>query len=382
MLKRPLALLVLAAPLACAEKPLPLPPTTPIYFGQPVPTDVAPSSPAYFLFRAQANAPVKVAAHRDAPGPLTLKLFRVQGQKMRLLVERSAKGQDYAIAATLKEVGEYVVEAAAGDAAALTVTVSCEGAAGDCSAAGQPGEACAADRPCAEGLLCKPSQGCNGAGACVVKPRFCPLGILCRTNCGCDGKIYCNECEAERAGTFVAHVGACTGQSCGGVVGCGDGDVCQLPTGNCASASGVCRTRQQLCPEILRPVCGCDGKTYSNDCKALAAGTSVARVGACDGSTLPPNPPANQCSTAGDCKGILPQICQVCSDGKMQCAHFVCNSGRCETQVCPPSSKGCASASDCKGILPHLCQPCADGKQQCAHFVCTRGNCAIEVCPP
>jgi hypothetical protein len=39
---------------------------------------------------------------------------------------------------------------------------------------------------------------------------------------------------------------------------------------------------------------------------------------------------------AGDCKGILPQICEMCPDGKEQCAHFACAGGRCETQICGP----------------------------------------------
>lgn len=37
-----------------------------------------------------------------------------------------------------------------------------------------------------------------------------------------------------------------------------------------------------------------------------------------------------------DCNGMaLPDICMVCSDGMAACAHFVCNAGMCQVQLCP-----------------------------------------------
>lgn len=47
----------------------------------------------------------------------------------------------------------------------------------------------------------------------------------------------------------------------------------------------VVRLRPADCTErgklLMRPVCGCDDKTYDNACLAAAAGTSVKREGKC-----------------------------------------------------------------------------------------------------
>ncbi len=42
---------------------------------------------------------------------------------------------------------------------------------------------------------------------------------------------------------------------------------------------------------------------------------------------------------------------------------------------------GCATAADCKGALPALCRLCSDGSAGCAHFTCVGGQCAIAYCP-
>jgi hypothetical protein len=50
---------------------------------------------------------------------------------------------------------------------------------------------------------------------------------------------------------------------------------------------------------------------------------------------VPDGPPSTSCSTATDCTGALPAICQKCANGSMGCAHFTCVAGQCQVGYCP-----------------------------------------------
>ncbi|HEV3184909.1 MAG TPA: Kazal domain-containing protein [Xanthobacteraceae bacterium] len=58
-------------------------------------------------------------------------------------------------------------------------------------------------------------------------------------------------------------------RSCGGFVGptCGQGYFCDPLPGHCRpNAPGHCVKIPQVCFDLFKPVCGCNGRTYSNDC--------------------------------------------------------------------------------------------------------------------
>ena len=77
------------------------------------------------------------------------------------------------------------------------------------------------------------------------------------------------------------------GKACGGFVihphQCNAGLFCQKTPGQCliADTGGTCARVPRFCPLIFLPVCGCDGKTYANDCQRMRARVSKNHDGKC-----------------------------------------------------------------------------------------------------
>jgi hypothetical protein len=90
---------------------------------------------------------------------------------------------------------------------------------------------------------------------------------------------------------------------CSGNQGCSAGDFCDLPSGSnaCFNLAGTCTIRPTICSSEIAPSCGCDGRSYSNDCSREAAGVPKWTDGKCSSPSCPgaTPQPGSSCTAAG-----------------------------------------------------------------------------------
>jgi Kazal-type serine protease inhibitor domain len=100
-------------------------------------------------------------------------------------------------------------------------------------------------------------------------------------------------------------------EACGGPdhITCNSALYCQLPAGQCSApdTAGTCVKAPDFCMRVSRPVCGCNGKTYANECDARKAKVAIDTTGACKKPPAAPGTPAVKPATkkksAKDAKG-------------------------------------------------------------------------------
>jgi hypothetical protein len=87
-------------------------------------------------------------------------------------------------------------------------------------------------------------------------------------------------------------------EACGGPTGitCNSALWCQKAEGQCAvaDAPGKCDKPVTFCMRVSRPVCGCNGKTYANDCERQRVKVQLDHTGACKKENPTPPPPAKK----------------------------------------------------------------------------------------
>lgn len=230
------------------------------------------------------------------------------------------------------------------------------------------------------------SNGSAGTDDCIGEKSTKPCNSIPENVCGCDGKTYLNPCAAERAGVRRFTKGPCENDSNGSAgiddcIGQGSTKPCNSIAENVcgcdgktylnacfAEVAGVKRFKKGACrntdnnsdlidcvgQRITKPcnsipdnVCGCDGKTYLNQCAAEAAGVRRFTKGACGNTDN--NPEANDCIGQGStrpCNSIPDNVCgcdgktylNACAAERAGVKRFV--KGACNNKSNYPNSTG------------------------------------------
>jgi len=144
--------------------------------------------------------------------------------------------------------------------------------------------------------FCTCEEDCGGGNEKCTSNKECDDDESC-TEDFCENGICIHEKSEEICGNWLdddcdgeIDEDDCTGKLCGGIMGqpCPVGSYCKMSDGTCdwADDFGLCTEIPDGCSYEWKPVCGCDGKTYGNECAMEMAQVSKDHDGGCKNDGL------------------------------------------------------------------------------------------------
>jgi hypothetical protein len=129
-------------------------------------------------------------------------------------------------------------------------------------------------------------QGCDLLPGCTVDGERIGVGVTFQNDC--------NTCRCDRGGSLsCTAIGCIPANECNGTL-CKDREFCRQPA--CGNVGSGCAPRPLSCDDLDAPVCGCDLKTYRNECVPFAMGISVLHEGECRHDSFDAGPSSGDAS--------------------------------------------------------------------------------------